>query len=289
LVFLPSIRKQVMKKGIVFLGTILLLSSCVSKSKYTDLQNQYNDTNDELSKTRMELAACLDNKKSAQKEIDYLKKTNYQLLKNIGNMSTLSKKEAENLERSLEQIKEKDMTIQSLQDAINKRDSVTFALVTRLKGATVGMNDEDISINVEKGVVYVSISDKLLFNSGSASLGSDARRVLGKVAQVLKAQPELEFMVEGHTDNKAVLATAPFKDNWELSALRAASVVRALQSDFEIDPKRMTVAGKGEYAPVADNSEAEGRAQNRRTRIVILPKLDEFYTLIEEGMEEASK
>ncbi len=278
-----------MKKGIVFLGTILLLSSCVSKSKYTDLQNQYNDTNDELSKTRMELAACLDNKKSAQKEIDYLKKTNYQLLKNIGNMSTLSKKEAENLERSLEQIKEKDMTIQSLQDAINKRDSVTFALVTRLKGATVGMNDEDISINVEKGVVYVSISDKLLFNSGSASLGSDARRVLGKVAQVLKAQPELEFMVEGHTDNKAVLATAPFKDNWELSALRAASVVRALQSDFEIDPKRMTVAGKGEYAPVADNSEAEGRAQNRRTRIVILPKLDEFYTLIEEGMEEASK
>lgn len=278
-----------MKKGIVFLGTILLLSSCVSKSKYTDLQNQYNETNDELSKTRMELAACLDNKKSAQKEIDYLKKTNYQLLKNIGNMSTLSKKEAENLERSLEQIKEKDMTIQSLQDAINKRDSVTFALVTRLKGATVGMNDEDISINVEKGVVYVSISDKLLFNSGSANLGSDARRVLGKVAQVLKAQPELEFMVEGHTDNKAVLATAPFKDNWELSALRAASVVRALQSDFEIDPKRMTVAGKGEHAPVADNSEAEGRAQNRRTRIVILPKLDEFYTLIEEGMEEASK
>jgi len=278
-----------MKKGIVFLGTILLLSSCVSKSKYTDLQNQYNETNDELSKTRMELAACLDNKKNAQKEIDYLKKTNYQLLKNIGNMSTLSKKEAENLERSLEQIKEKDMTIQSLQDAINKRDSVTFALVTRLKGATVGMNDEDISINVEKGVVYVSISDKLLFNSGSANLGSDARRVLGKVAQVLKAQPELEFMVEGHTDDKAVLATAPFKDNWELSALRAASVVRALQSDFEIDPKRMTVAGKGEYAPVADNSEAEGRAQNRRTRIVILPKLDEFYTLIEEGMEEASK
>ncbi len=278
-----------MKKGIVLLGSILFLSSCVSKSKFTDLQNQYNDTSDELSKTRLELAACLDNKKNSQKEIDYLKKTNYQLLKNIGNMSTLSKKEAENLERSLAQIKEKDLTIKSLQDAINKRDSVTFALVTRLKGATVGMDDEDISINVEKGVVYVSISDKLLFTSGSAQLSSDAQRVIGKVAQVLKAQPELEFMVEGHTDNKAIRSTAPFKDNWELSTLRAASVVRTLQSDFGIDPKRMTVAGRGEYAPVANNETEEGRAQNRRTRIVILPKLDEFYSLIEEGMEQAKK
>ncbi|MCR9153121.1 MAG: OmpA/MotB family protein [Croceimicrobium sp.] len=276
-----------MKKGIVLVGSILFLSSCVSKSKFTELQNQHNETSDELSKTRMELAACLDNKKNAKKEIDYLKKTNYQLLKNIGNMSTLSKKEAENLERSLAQIKEKDMTINSLQNAINKRDSVTFALVTRLKGATVGMDDEDISINVEKGVVYVSISDKLLFKSGSSSMGSDAQRVLGKVAQVLKAQPELEFMVEGHTDNKAVMSSASFKDNWELSALRAASVVRSLQTDFEIDPKRMTVAGKGEYAPIGDNDSAEGRAMNRRTRIVILPKLDEFYNLIEEGMAQA--
>lgn len=278
-----------MKKGILIIGSVLMLSSCVSKSKYTALQGQYDETNEELSKTRMELASCLDNKKNAQKEIEYLKKTNYQLLKNIGNMSTLSKKEAENLERSLEQLKEKDMTIKSLQDAMNKRDSVTFALVTSLKGATVGMDDQDISINVEKGVVYVSISDKLLFNSGSAKLSAEARTVLGKVAKVLKAQAELEFMVEGHTDNKAVLASASFQDNWELSALRAASVVRALQDDFAIDPKRMTVAGKGEYAPVADNTNAEGRAQNRRTRIVILPKLDEFYSLIEEGMEEAAK
>jgi chemotaxis protein MotB len=235
----------------------------------------------------MELAACVDNKKNAQKEIDYLKKTNYQLLKNVGNMSTLSKKEAENLERSLEQIKEKDKTINSLQDAINKRDSVTFALVTSLKGATVGVNDEDISINVEKGVVYVSISDKLLFNSGSATLSDEAKAVLGKVAQVLKGQAELDFMVEGHTDNKAARSGAAFKDNWELSAQRAASVVRSLESDFSINPARMTVAGRGEYAPLASNEEAEGRARNRRTRIVILPKLDEFYNLIEEGMQDA--
>jgi chemotaxis protein MotB len=276
-----------MKKEILIVGSLLLLSSCVSKSKFTDLQQQYTESDNELSKTRMELAACVDNKKNAQKEIDYLKKTNYQLLKNVGNMSTLSKKEAENLERSLEQIKEKDKTINSLQDAINKRDSVTFALVTSLKGATVGVNDEDISINVEKGVVYVSISDKLLFNSGSATLSDEAKAVLGKVAQVLKGQAELDFMVEGHTDNKAARSGAAFKDNWELSAQRAASVVRSLESDFSINPARMTVAGRGEYAPLASNEEAEGRARNRRTRIVILPKLDEFYNLIEEGMQDA--
>ncbi len=278
-----------MKKVVLVLAAIFSLSACVSKKKYTELQDQYQAKDDELSKTRMELAACLDNRKNANKEIEYLKQTNYQLLKNVGNLSTLSKKEAQNLEKSLEQIREKDMTIRSLQDAINKRDSVTFALVTSLKGATVGIDDEDININVEKGVVYVSISDKLLFASGSSTVNGKAKEVLGKVAKVLKSQPDLEFMVEGHTDNKSVRNGAPFADNWELSTLRAASVVRILEKDFSINPKRMTVAGKGEHMPIASNDNAEGRAQNRRTRIVILPKLDEFYELIEEGMEEAKK
>lgn len=276
-----------MKKTLAILGAVVLLGSCVSKKKYTELQGQYQEIDGELSKTRMELASCLDNRKNANSEIEYLKKTNYQLLKNVGNMSTLTKKEAENLEKSLEQIREKDMTISSLQAAINKRDSVTFALVTSLKGATVGINDQDISINVEKGVVYVSISDKLLFESGSSKVSSAAKDVLGKVAKVLKSQPTLDFMVEGHTDNKAARNGAPFQDNWELSTQRAASVVRILEGDFAINPARITVAGKGEHAPVASNDEAEGRAKNRRTRIVILPKLDEFYSLIEEGMEKA--
>jgi chemotaxis protein MotB len=276
-----------MRKTLVIFGAITLLGSCVSKKKYTELQGQYQTTDDELGKTRMELASCLDNRKNAKSEIAYLKKTNYQLLKNVGNMSTLTKKEAQNLENSLEQIREKDLTINSLQSAINRRDSVTFALVTSLKGATVGVNDKDISINVEKGVVYVSISDKLLFTSGSSQLGSSAKDVIGKVAQVLKGQPTLDFMVEGHTDNKSVRQGANFKDNWELSTQRAASVVRILESDFDINPARITLAGKGEHAPIASNEDEDGRAKNRRTRIVILPKLDEFYSLIEEGMEKS--
>lgn len=274
-----------MNKVILGLFTVLLSASCVSKKKYADLQNRYSDQEGQLSQAKMELAACLESKKNAQSEVKYLRSTNFQLMKNVGNMATLTKKEAENLSRSLERIQEKDLTIRKLEDALNKRDSVTFALVSQLKGATVGLNDEDISISVEKGVVYVSISDKLLFASGSYALEADARQVLAKVAQVIQAQPELEFMVEGHTDNKSVKSTAPYADNWELSVQRATAVVRALQNDFGISPKRMTAAGKGEYQPVASNDSAEGRAKNRRTRIVILPKLDEFYALIEKGMQ----
>lgn len=271
----------------VVVAALALSTSCVSKKKYTELQTQYNQKDNQLSKVKAELAGCLSDKETANSEIQYLRNTNYQLLKNVGNMATLSKKEAQNLEKSLESIQEKDLTINRLQDAINKRDSVTFALVTSLKGATVGVNDDDISINVEKGVVYVSISDKLLFQSGSYAVSAEAKRILGKVAQVIKGQPGLEFMVEGHTDNKAVRGTADYKDNWELSVERATSVVRLLQNDFGIKPSRMTAAGRGEYVPVADNSTTEGRAKNRRTRIVILPKLDEFYSLIEEGMDKA--
>lgn len=274
-----------MKKIAFILGSLLLMSSCVSKKKFTELEDKYNNKDAQLSQAKMELVACLDDKKNARSEIQYLRSTNYELLKNVGNLATLSKKEAANLERSLESIQEKDLTIRKLEDAINKRDSVTFALVSSLKGATVGMDDEDISIEVEKGVVYVSISDKLLFASGSYEVNKAARNVLSKVAEVIKNQPSLEFMVEGHTDNKAVRSTAPYADNWELSVLRAAAIVKALQKEYNIKPARMTAAGRGEHMPLASNETEEGRAKNRRTRIVILPKVDEFYSLIEEGLQ----
>ena len=148
------------------------------------------------------------------------------------------------------------------------------------------MNDEDISINVEKGVVYVSISDKLLFESGKYNVTSRAKEVLGKVAMVVKNKPEIEFMVEGHTDDQAMKGGV-IEDNWDLSVKRATSVVRILQNEFGVPPERMTAAGRSYYIPVASNDTAEGRSKNRRTRIVILPKLDQFYNLIEQGMKEA--
>jgi chemotaxis protein MotB len=204
----------------------------------------------------------------------------------MGDMATLSKKEAENLETSLEKINEKDKQIRSMQDAINRKDSVTFALVTSIKGVIGNLDDEDIQIKVEKGAVFVSISDKFLFKSGSFRLNSNAMGVISKVAKILKAKPDFEVMIEGHTDNVSY-RKGDLEDNWDLSTKRATSIVRVLQTDFEIDPARMTAAGRAEYAPISENATAEGRAVNRRTRIIILPKLDQFYGMIEEGLKEA--
>lgn len=272
--------------------SVLMFTSCVSKKKYTELEDKQKETQDLLNTATVKLNSCLEDKETKvsylQDQVSTLKKTNNALLTNQGDLATLSKKGAENLERSLESIKEKDLQIKTMRDAINKKDSVTLALVTSLKGALGNINDEDIEINVEKGVVFVSISDKLLFRSGSYQVSNRAREVLGKVATVVKNKPEFEFMVEGHTDADPI-KTECFQDNWDLSTKRATSIVRILQNDFGVDPARMTAAGRGEYIPLESNDTAAGKAANRRTRIVVLPKLDQFYSMIEDGMKKASE
>lgn len=270
------------------------LVSCVSSKKYSELEALQKSTNDLLNAATVKLntcdeekAAALSNVASLEAQIKFLKSNNQDLINNLGNLTTLSQKGAENLEKSLESLKEKDTRIKSLRDAVTRKDSVTLALVTSLKGVLGNMADEDIEINVEKGVVYVSISDKLLFRSGSFSVNNAAKEVLGKVAKVINDKPELEFMVEGHTDNVPIKVEGT-QDNWDLSVRRATSIVRILQKDFGVAPERMTAAGRGEYMPVADNDSSAGRAKNRRTRIVVLPKLDQFYDLINQGMEQAA-
>ncbi|MDT0647812.1 OmpA family protein [Zunongwangia sp. F260] len=277
-----------MKKFMLLSATAaIMLSSCVSQKKYAELETKQRETQDQLNTATVKLNSCLDEKERLNSQISTLNNTNAALLNNVGDLATLSKKEAENLERSLESIKEKDLAIKSMRDAINKKDSVTLALVTSLKGALGNISDEDIEINVEKGVVYVSISDKLLFESGRYNVTNRAKEVLGKVATVVKNKPDIEFMVEGHTDDKPI-SSGVIEDNWDLSVKRATSVVRTLQEEFGVEPARMTAAGRSYYIPVATNETAEGRAKNRRTRIVVLPKIDQFYGLIEEGMKEAN-
>ncbi|MCH1418403.1 MAG: OmpA family protein [Flavobacteriaceae bacterium] len=283
-------------KKIIFLMTLsgTLLTSCVSSKKFSELEALQKSTNDLLNAATVKLntcdeekAAALANVTSLEEQINFLKSNNQDLISNLGNLTTLSQKGAENLEKSLESLKEKDTRIKSLRDAVTRKDSVTLALVTSLKGVLGNIADEDIEINVEKGVVYVSISDKLLFRSGSFSVNNAAKGVLGKVAKVINDKPELEFMVEGHTDNVPIKVEGT-QDNWDLSVRRATAIVRILQKDFGVAPERMTAAGRGEYIPVADNDSSAGRAKNRRTRIVVLPKLDQFYDLINQGMEQAA-
>ena len=281
-----------MKKSILLsLLTVLILSSCVTKKEYTSLENKQRNTQDLLNTATVKLNACIEEKVSAvalstayKDQVDDLRRTTRDLMISTKDLTILTSKGADNLERSLESMKEKDLTINSMRDAVTRRDSVTLALVTSLKGTFIDINDKDIEVNVEKGVVFISISDKLLFNSGSYVVSERAKEVLGKVAKVVLDKPDIEFLVEGHTDNQSI-QNEVLLDNWDLSVKRATSVVRVLQNDFGVQPERMTAAGRSYYVPVVDNDTAENRSKNRRTRIVVLPKLDQFYDLIEQGMK----
>lgn len=260
----------------------VLLTGCVSSKKYKALETEHQKAQNELSQARLELAACLEKQKGQAGQIEDLRKYNDRLIQNMGDLSTITRKSAENLERSLESISQKDLQIRALNEAMSKKDSITLALVTALKGELGNLDDEDVQISVDKGVVYVSLSDRMLFRSGSAHVSADAKGVLGKVANILKRHPQLEVMVEGHTDNVPI-QTDCVLDNWDLSAKRSAAIVRILQQDHGVAPERLVLAGRSFYKPIAGNETAEGRAINRRTRILILPKLDEFFGLLEEG------
>lgn len=269
------------------------LFSCASKKDLEAALAKQQSTQELLDTATVKLNACLSDEKAAQaklsalmSEIQNLRENNASLLNNVGDLATLSKKDAEILETSLERIREKDLQIRSLNDALTKKDSVTIALVTSIKSSLGNVNDEDINVNVEKGVVFISISDKLLFASGSEQINSSAFPILGKVGTILKDKANMEVMIEGHTDSQPI-ASGKFKDNWDLSTARAASITRYLQENQNINPARMTAAGRSYYVPIASNDTAEGRAKNRRTRIIILPKLDQFFDMIESGMEQA--
>jgi len=283
-------------KSITFLLTIcLFLFSCVSSKKfkksqadYATLQTQYgqlqgnlNDCNkqkDDLSKQAQGLQSELD---AANKQIAFLKENNTQALKQLQDLSVISASQAESIKKSMENIGAKDTYIQSLQEQMARKDSLNMALVMNLKGAVGNLDDKDINIKVDKGVVYIDISDKLLFKSGKYQVTDQAKTVLGKVALVLKNQPDIEFMVEGHTDNVPYKGGGVLLDNWDLSCKRATSVIRILQNEYGLDPAKMAAAGRSEYKPITSNDTPEGKATNRRTRIVILPQLDQFFQLLE--------
>lgn len=256
-------------------------------TKYKTLEGDMKDCSDEKAKlarekTALERELALQNTriKDLGDQVDYLKANNNQALKQLEDLSVITSTQAESIKKSMENIGAKDNYIMTLQQQMARKDSLNMALVMNLKGAIGNMDDQDINIKVDKGVVYIDISDKLLFKTGKYEVTPQAKTVLGKVAMVLKNQPDIEFMVEGHTDN-VPYRSGILQDNWDLSVMRATSVVRLLQNQYGLDPARMAAAGRGEYNPIVDNSNAQNRGMNRRTRILILPQLDQFFKLLE--------
>ncbi len=278
--------------------SIIGLSSCVSMKKYkrataetersqknySELQNKYNEL-------QLQLARCNERDSSEKKlilsmenEAKNYKESNSQMLGQLKDLSVLSAQQAESINKSLSNIGVKDAYIKNLQAALNRKDSLNLALVINLKGAIGNLDDKDVNIKVDKGVVYVDISDKLLFSSGKYTVSPKAQEVLGKVAKVLESQPDVEFLVEGHTDN-VPYHEGVLQDNWDLSVKRATAVVRILQNKYHLNPARMTAGGRSEYVPVDSNDSKDGRAENRRTRIVIIPQLDQFFKILEKPKE----
>jgi chemotaxis protein MotB len=279
----------------------VFLFSCVSSKKYKQSQADYANLQVKHSQLEGDLSNCNNDKAKLSKDksdleaekaslngriadlnkqMEFLKDNNTTVLKQLQDLSVISSSQAESIKKSLDNIGAKDAYIIDLQTAMARKDSLNMALVMNLKGAIGNMNDDDINIKVDKGVVYIDISDKMLFKTGKYEVTSQAKEVLGKVAMVLKNQPDIEFMVEGHTDN-VPYRSGVLLDNWDLSVKRATAVVRILQNQYGLDPKKMAASGRGEYSPLMDNSTSANRAINRRTRIVILPQLDQFFQLLE--------
>ncbi len=292
-----------MKPNQLFLiiSSSVLLFSCVSSKKFKSAQTQYADLQTKYTQLQGDLGNCNDDKAALNrqkstlendnaslndkiadlnKQIDFLKQNSTSALKQLQDLSVITASQAESIKKSLENIGAKDAYIQTLQESLARKDSLNMVLVMNLKGAVGNLEDEDINIKVDKGVVYIDISDKLLFKSGKYEVTNQAKSVLGKVASVLKNQPDIEFMVEGHTDN-VPYRSGPLLDNWDLSVKRATAVVRILQNQYGLDPAKMAAAGRSEYRPLVENNSKEGKAVNRRTRIVILPQLDQFFKLLE--------
>lgn len=275
------------------------LFSCVSSKKFQALTDKYASLNEQLIGSQKETKACRDEKAEAERQraiadaqkeaqlqslreqMELLKRNNNVAFKQLEDLSVISSAQAESIKKSLENIGSKDAYIQSIQQAAARKDSLNMALVMNLKGAIGDLNDQDVNIKVDKGVVYVDISDKVLFKTGSFDLSDKAKAVLGKVALVLKNQPDIEFMVEGHTDDVALKGDKDLQDNWDLSVKRATTIVRMFQKQYGMNPANMVAAGRAEFRPIADNATEAGRAANRRTRIVILPQLDQFFKLLE--------
>jgi len=291
----------VTKKLIYTLLVGLAFTSCVSKKKYASLQSELASTKADLERRgelvndfKNKLVACEQERDRAtanasskdnqisdlRSQIEDLRKVRDSQMEQVGGLTVLSQSANENINRTLAQLEKKDKYINLLQAAKSKADSMNLALAVNLKAALKdGLDDTDVEVKVDKTVVMVNLSDKMLFTSGSYKISPRAHSVLEKVAAIIKSRPDLEVMVEGYTDNVSI-NTACIEDNWDLSVKRSTSVVRTLQTRFGVDPNKIIAAGRGEYNTLASNSTPEGRSTNRRTRIILMPKLDQFYDLL---------
>ncbi len=273
-------------KSLIAMGVLAMLAmtSCVSNKKYAELEGNYQTTKEDL-------IECNANGKSMEAMIKDLKQQNAELKKGMGALKeTLdqamnnSAQGNINISKLVDEINASNKYIKELVAAKSKSDSLNLVLTNNLTRSLSTSELRDVDVKVLKGVVYISLNDNMLYKSGSYEISPAAMDILSKIAKIIKDYKDYDVLVEGNTDNVPINRTN-IRNNWDLSALRASSVVQALQNDFGINPSRLTAGGRGEYNPVASNDSEEGRAKNRRTQIIITPKLDQFMDLIDKAPE----
>lgn len=286
-----TLKQIIMRKsiGLSLLALTILSVSCVSKKKYVELENNYNDTRSELQKTQVEkqeieakYAAIEDRVASYNAKISSLTETNDARLQKFENV-VLSKNDKEKMKLALAKVDKNELAqARTLEDSMNL--AISYTLKKNIDNSLITEGEEDdIQIDIDETVVMITISDKLLFNSGSYRVNPKANNLLERLASVINSEPALEVMVEGHTDSQTVKNGASVKDNWDLSVERSTAVIRILQDKYGVTPEKLIAAGRSSFHPLTENDTKDGRATNRRTRIVILPNLDKFLALLSDN------
>lgn len=288
-----------MKKILSFIGILgftLAVSSCVSKKQFTNLQTNYTQLQtkhsalqEEYNGAKVKLAEYTSDSKSLAARLAEEQQRNKELkeayAKLQGSYQSNVQQGNVNISKLVDEINASNKFIKQLVDAKTKSDSLNQVLTNKLTRSLSRTEANDVDVQVIKGVVYISLADNMLYKSGSYEIGERAGETLSKIAKIITDYKDYDVLVEGNTDNVPI-SQKNIRNNWDLSALRASSVVQALQTRYGVDPKRLTAAGRGEYNPVASNDSAVGKQRNRRTQIIITPKLDQFMDLIDQAPEQ---
>ncbi|MCM1109474.1 MAG: OmpA family protein [Clostridium sp.] len=283
-----------MKKAMIILPLLagaLMCTGCAGKKKLAEMQTRYDQLSTTLQDTKVQLAKCEANSESLDARLGEAKRANAELKKAYeGLQSSLDKSLQQNsqgnvnISKLVDEINASNKFIKQLVEAKDKSDSLNMVLTNNLTRSLSREEMQEVDIQVLKGVVYISLADNMLYKSGSYEINDRAGQTLSKIAKIIMDYKDYDVLVEGNTDNVPISRTN-IRNNWDLSALRASSVVQALQNTYGVDPKRLSAAGRGEYNPIADNNTEVGKQRNRRTQIIITPKLDQFMDLIDKAPE----
>ncbi len=284
-----TMKIKLLTLAAVILG--LMATSCVSSKKYAELQGKYDDLQTEYNSTREQLITTSAEARNLTSQLEVANKSNDELKQGMSQLKHTLDKSLEaanqgsvNITKLVDEINASNRYIKQLVEAKSKSDSLNIALTNRLTRSLSKEELKDVDVKVLKGVVYISLADNMLFKSGSYEVSNRAMETLSKIAKILEDYKDFDVLVEGNTDNVPISKTN-IRNNWDLSALRASSIVQVLQNHFGINPQRMSAAGRGEFNPISDNDSDLGKQRNRRTEIIITPKLDDFMDLIDHAPE----